>query len=623
MKLYSLIVEGFRRHSCTEVVFSDATFLIGQNNAGKSSILAALKYLLSDEKRIPENEFLYSGDNRVSNKIVLTAEFRNVSQEAENWRGFKGRVLKYPVSEDCLDDTGLSIVYRKTYEIGQDCVIEMKQLKRTIKECFSNCKTLQDYIDGGLDEEEIKELFPEKGMGVKLNAKDKAVIKEIDSLYDIDENEEEWFVNPGGIPGNVLSRIPKFLLIPAQDKTEELNGNKGTLTETLNELFNDVRDSSENYKMAQEYLEKLAMELDPSKEESEFGKMMKELNNVLDGVFPNTEILAKASLSDSDKSIKPQFEISMQSNVKTDVQLQGTGMIRAAVFALLRYKTDRDLIKGKTSRPLIIGFEEPEIYLHPNAAQQMRDTIYDLASSKNNQIVCTTHSPYMIDISKKPSQVLNSLSVEKYDYNGVIIEGVKVNAFTTTDAFKSLQEDDKTYIKMILKIDDSIAKVFFARKTIIVEGDTEDLLFKETISRMPKEVRKLIQSNYQIIKARGKAVIISFAKYLKSMGINFIVIHDKDLNTPGAIKYNQPILDAVGDESRVYPMENCIEDVLGYEPPSSDKPYKLYKFIESNWNTEWESVTESWKSIVEKIFDEEFKIVQAEVDEIVSITKDK
>lgn len=37
--------------------------------------------------------------------------------------------------------------------------------------------------------------------------------------------------------------------------------------------------------------------------------------------------------------------------------------------------------KGKddaATRSLIIGFEEPEIYLHPSAANQMRDLIYEL-----------------------------------------------------------------------------------------------------------------------------------------------------------------------------------------------------------------------------------------------------
>ncbi|MCZ5656791.1 AAA family ATPase [Escherichia coli] len=38
--------------------------------------------------------------------------------------------------------------------------------------------------------------------------------------------------------------------------------------------------------------------------------------------------------------------------------------------------------KGKddaATRSLIIGFEEPEIYLHPSAANQMRDLIYELS----------------------------------------------------------------------------------------------------------------------------------------------------------------------------------------------------------------------------------------------------
>ncbi|MGI1655578.1 AAA family ATPase [Streptococcus uberis] len=51
-------------------------------------------------------------------------------------------------------------------------------------------------------------------------------------------------------------------------------------------------------------------------------------------------------------------------------------------------------------------FEEPEIYLHPNAANQLRDTVYDLALTINNQIICTTHSPYMIDLSRKAVRYL-------------------------------------------------------------------------------------------------------------------------------------------------------------------------------------------------------------------------
>lgn len=35
MKLYSLCIEGFRKHLKTKVIFSDSTFLIGENNVEK------------------------------------------------------------------------------------------------------------------------------------------------------------------------------------------------------------------------------------------------------------------------------------------------------------------------------------------------------------------------------------------------------------------------------------------------------------------------------------------------------------------------------------------------------------------------------------------------------------
>nr|WP_312216661.1 AAA family ATPase [Clostridioides sp.] len=607
MRLHSLFIEGFRKHSDTKIYFSDATFLIGENNVGKSSVLAALKYLLSDTKKIPMNEFLKDKDGKLAEEVIITAEFRNVPKEAENWRGFKGRLLQYDALGN-TEESGLKIIYRKTFPIDSNYSVEMKSRKKIVKDEFKTCYTIDDYIKNGLNKDIVIELFGDEiDYNSKLGKKYRDKLEELDELYNYFD-EEDWFKNPGGIPGNVLSKIPKFLLIPAQDKVEELGANKGTLYETLCELFDDVRKSSENYKKAQVYLEALAKELDPTEKESEFGKMMTGLNKVLDGVFPNTEILANATLSDADKSIKPLFEVSMQSNITTSVELQGTGMIRAAVFALLRYKMDRDLSREENIRPLIIGFEEPEIYLHPNAVEQMRDTIYDLASSENNQIVCTTHSPYMIDISRNPAQMLNRLSMRNCEYMSKSVESVEVNTFNTSKSFKNLQEDDRTYVKMILKIDDNISRVFFSKRVLIIEGDTEELVLKETIRRMPLETRKKVQSEVQIIKARGKATIISLVKYLKSMGINPTVIHDSDLGTAGAEKFNRPILEAVGDDNKVYSMENCIEDVLGYKPPNSNKPYKAYKYILESWSDEWESIDKNWREVLENIFAEEFKL---------------
>ena len=65
-----------------------------------------------------------------------------------------------------------------------------------------------------------------------------------------------------------------------------------------------------------------------------------------------------------------------------------------------------------------------------------------------------------------------------------------------------MQSDEKQFVKFLLKIDDNIAKVFFCKKVIIVEGDTEEILIKETISRLSEEKRKQFFSNYQVVKMR-------------------------------------------------------------------------------------------------------------------------
>ncbi|EJS68620.1 AAA family ATPase [Bacillus cereus] len=622
MKLHSLQIQGLRKHMDTSIHFADTTFLIGRNNIGKSTVFKALEYLLSDVRKLEDNDFAsilnqeQTANEILTDKITLTAEFRDCPPEAKSWRGIKGRIFLYDTT-NYPGESGLKIFYRKTFERGENVVIEMKQCKRTIKECFTSCKTLEDYIKSGLDEQIIIELFKGEDIHKNLVKTQQTKLMELDELYDIDDTTEEWVKNPGGIVGNVLSRLPRFLLIPAQDKVDELSSTNGSLVKTLNSLFDEVREASPNFKEAQKYLNLLQLELDPSDETSSFGSMMKELNHILSDVFPQIRLMAEPNLSDANRVIKPQFDIRMRSDVNTPIENQGTGVIRSAAFAMLRYRNMREY--AQTARSLIIAFEEPEIYLHPNAAHQLRDTIYELAGTPNNQIICTTHSPFMIDLSKKSAQVLNHFSGTKdtiikgtHTYE---IERVLAYPFNITEAFQQLQEDDKSYVKMLLRMDDYMAKVFFTENVLVVEGDTEDIVLRETIHRMPEQIRKDILHNWHIVKARGKASIISMVRYLKAMGIHPYVIHDKDTGTAGAEVFNAPIEEVVGSEKR-YMLVNCIEDVLGCPVPSAEKPYKAYRYITSNWGEDWDTVSGDWKTIVETLFVDSFKKFEAERREV-------
>lgn len=605
MRLSKLTIEGFRKHYHTEISFSDSTFLIGENNVGKSSVLCALDYLLNNKTKIPEIEY-YSITNhegvrqRVCNEIIFTAEFRDLPIEAQTWRGFKGRLLKYSPAEG---ESGLKFVYRKTFS-DKGVVIETLENEKEIKPIYNDCESLHDYFENGLCKDNLPESLQNCDETKKLSAKEKRILLDCDDLYDYQENTEHWFTNPGGIPQNVLSKLPKYLLIPAQDKQDEITGSSGTLQNTLKELFDEIKESSENYKKAREYLSNLEKELDPTDSTTEISKMIAELNDIVAEIFPDSSVAATSNLSDADNVIKPIFNIEMSSNIATPANLQGTGLIRSTVFALLRYKCIRDSKKQSLeARPLIIGFEEPELYLHPNAIAKMRDIIYCLAETRNNQIVCTTHSPFMIDISKRPAQILNNLwlSTDKKICDGECSQIVNVMPFNVTKEFLSLQQDDRQYIKMILKVDEDVANSFFVKNVLIVEGDTEKIVIKETINLLPEKLKSQILSDWHIVRARGKAAIIPLVKYLKAMSINVYVMHDEDSETPGAVIFNQPIKDALNNDERLAVLHNDIEDVIGYPSPNADKPFKAYKYVCDNWNN-WNDVSKEWKKCIEKIF---------------------
>lgn len=591
MKLNKIKIEGFRKLNNVELEFGDATFCIGSNNTGKSSLLAAIEYLLGSNKKLLPSDFYSLTDSETGNtcreaqKVVFEAVFNNLPEESDNWVGFKGRVFKEQKEDGSFDRL---IYYRKTFEFDKDVFVDVKSKNRIIKSEYSNCSNGQSLIDAGADEVIVSQIFPDLNRSLTKNEKTQLV--ENDEFVNL-EDEDIWYRNPGGFMNNMLSKLPKFIRIPIDSSSHELEDTKkGVLHQTLNELFAEVRENSKHYEEAKKYLSLLANDLNPEDAGTEFGKMMIELNDVLSSVFPDTKLHAKADLSDP-RALNPSFSVEMTSNIRTAVSNQGTGMVRAAVFGLLRFRQGfLDRRQNRSDRNIIIGFEEPEIYLHPCAANQMRDTIYMLASS-NSQILCTTHSPYMIDLSRKDRQVLNSF---KYA-NGL----THVKPFSVSDAFRDLQDDDKDYVKMLMKIDDYVARIFFADHVIVVEGDSEDIAIRRALELTDRETQSRIKSNYEVIKARGKASIIGLLRYMNAMQIEYTVIHDKDLE-PNAKKYNDPIGSLVTGDCRVFTLENCLEDILRYKPPINEKPFRVFK-VSNSW-AKWDDIPEEFRVLLCKVF---------------------
>lgn len=485
MKLHKLKIQNFRKLNNVEILFADATFLIGANNSGKSSTLDAIELLLNGAKLSNECRSKYIDKETqqevidTQQDVIIEGEFREVPLGIIEVHGFNRQRLKTYTDEN--GNEGYAFNYRIRCGEDNKSHNEMQLHKQVLKLAYSECRSFQELIDRGAD----PNLFQGRDLAKRYSSA--SLLKEIvdfTSLFDV-QNEDEWIENPGGIPGNVISQLPRFVKIKAASSDDEMGEKSGALYDILDMLFTDVRTQSENYKQAIRYLKLLQQEMDPTNQNSEFGKMMRDLNTTIDGVFPKSQIQVSADLTSAD-TLKAKYTISLSSNIATLVNRQGTGMIRSAAFGLLRYKKLWEEQKEHRSRGIIVGFEEPELFLHPNAAENMRNVIYSL-SGNSCQIIATTHSPYMIDISQGKTQILNSFSLVENDYSSII-------AFNHSDAFRKIEEEDRSRVKMIQKVDDHVARVFFARKALIVEGDTEDIVFKKTISLMPDDIKKQVQA---------------------------------------------------------------------------------------------------------------------------------
>jgi energy-coupling factor transporter ATP-binding protein EcfA2 len=106
MRLTRIVIKNFRRIEDANINLTKSTFLIGQNNFGKSSVIRCLELLLStqpmDQKDIRKLE-----DGTSCDCVQLTGHFDGIPADVANSRGFRGRVVNG------------AFCYKKTYPLAR------------------------------------------------------------------------------------------------------------------------------------------------------------------------------------------------------------------------------------------------------------------------------------------------------------------------------------------------------------------------------------------------------------------------------------------------------------------------------------------------------------------------
>ncbi|MEJ8802146.1 ATP-dependent nuclease [Pontibacter sp. H249] len=212
-----------------------------------------------------------------------------------------------------------------------------------------------------------------------------------------------------------------------------------------------------------------------------------------------------------------QISVTESTSDKTfDCEELGSGMQNLILLSI--FQTYAELMGGK----VIFGLEEPEIYLYPQAQRALYRNFQKL--SEQSQILYTTHCQNFVDAARAYEVVML-----KKDSNGT--------SCNIRSSFMNKMQAEKERFKIFTQFNTERNELFFAKKVILVEGDTEKMLIS-TICGHHWQL-DLDSLGVSVIECGGKAGVVYFTGVCKLLGVTQyfgLWDKDKDVEKEGLLK---------------------------------------------------------------------------------------
>ncbi|MFI3037427.1 ATP-dependent endonuclease [Atlantibacter hermannii] len=588
MKLRKLKISSFRCLEKIELDFQDYSSLIGPNNSGKSTILKAIEYFLNQTspsmeefREIASEKINYLGneiEKRCFSDIVIEGEFKDIQEWERRCQGVSGIIfedtikLREIISATHTPETGKYSISKK-YEayIKEDVIEGLHETK--IGEC----------------DEAIQKIIKELGF-TGTNYKTKAnisVIKEHIKTHFPQyyfQSDWEWSSSNFGIEAALKQAIPSAVVIPASTSIDDAlkNTQSSAFGKLLSKVIMPKVKASAHYSDVTTSFSKLVSQLKSDESIEGLRELRKDLSERISEII-NAKLILSLQEPEYDKIFGGIAELRLDDGKETPVNLQGHGLQRSLVFTLLELIAKYDSIfeneDGNQSRSVVLLYEEPELFIHPHLMRKLKAVLQNISTSSQWQVIITTHSPFLINIAENPCSLV---ILKKSEQHRTIVSQLKNDPFTG---------DERARLRAALDYHPTVCEAFFAKRSILVEGDTEVAIFSESERLVSLfKIEKSFHKDTTIVSCGGKWTISAIAKVMRNLQLDFKVIHDRDLKDldPDNPMPNYPlhpfnaninIENSVGDKALIYQVEDTMEDILWPEERPdhrNDKPYKAW-----------------------------------------------
>lgn len=199
----------------------------------------------------------------------------------------------------------------------------------------------------------------------------------------------------------------------------------------------------------------------------------------------------------------------------------GQGMRNMTIIALFRAYAK--IFKGDG----IVAIEEPELYLHPHAERSLAKLFRELVS-QGSQLFYTTHSSRFVDIEHFDEICM--IERKKDDEGDLCTHLRKVSVQEFIETRKRLYPEVAFSIDSIRNRYRNLcslehAEAFFARKVVLVEGETEEHALPIYASALDYD---LDAHGVSVVNAYGKNNLDQLYQLYEAFGIPVYLIFDSD-----------------------------------------------------------------------------------------------
>jgi predicted ATP-dependent endonuclease of OLD family len=569
MRITHLKIQNYKGLRNIAIPMSQFACLIGENNSGKSSILQALSLFFSGSSLSTSHYF----DESKEIRIELT--FSDVSSDdlSKLVEEHRTRIAQI------VENGTLSLV--RSY--GADCRSTLKYRCMMPMEDRFKSESIDTLVKGKKAIKSFADLvvavFPELRDKVTSSSNQGDVRDLINELAkSLPAVQKEWvdMILPTGIDKSISAMLPEPIYIPAvKDLTDDIKAKEGSpFSKILGILLKAIEPSlaaeKELFAKLESKLNRITL-ADGTLQDNRLPEVKvieKIVEKYVQETFSNVSINIRIPPPEL-KTVLSSAQIFANDGVEGLIEHKGDGLRRATVFAILRSYVDLKKKESLTSEQMQIDkdqylllFEEPELYLHPKGQQILFDALK--VFSEHNSVVVTTHSPSFLG----PGATATFVKLSK-----ILDTSISPKPFTKCHPVDLTDLDAKAQFQIICYENNNAA--FFADKVVLVEGDSDYLVFPHLAEVINPDWNCSTKS-VKFTKINGKTSVRKYRDFFRRFNSRILVIADLDLLVDGfeQIEPNEAL-----KQKRSTLLQRLDEAVLAFQPDAGTTSSKEAKNV--------------------------------------------